>query len=295
MLVLAIAACRSAAAPLASVDASAEPITVPIAPAPVDASLVTVFEASSPSVDASPPPLADACPTMKDAGARTLHDVDWKSCSYPGTWGGRLHDGHAESHLYGPDNAEHDTMETDFVAVAYGDIDGDGIEDVNDQCPDDPEDRDNFQDEDGCPDPDNDNDRVLDVNDRCPMDAEDLDGFEDQDGCPEADNDGDGATDLADFSCSSAQDNDETNPKAQCQDGLDNDSDGATDTNDFSCSNPQDNDETNPKSQCQNGIDDDSDGQIDLADPGCSERPPKRCGRGTHGQFPPYDGQRRPT
>jgi outer membrane protein OmpA-like peptidoglycan-associated protein len=78
------------------------------------------------------------------------------------------------------------------------DRDGDGIDDVDDQCPDDPEDRDNFQDEDGCPDPDNDNDRVLDVEDRCPMDAEDLDGFEDVDGCPEADNDGDGVVDLED-------------------------------------------------------------------------------------------------
>jgi outer membrane protein OmpA-like peptidoglycan-associated protein len=78
------------------------------------------------------------------------------------------------------------------------DRDGDGIEDIDDQCPDDPEDRDGFQDEDGCPDPDNDNDRVLDVDDRCPMDAEDLDGFEDTDGCPEADNDGDGVVDLED-------------------------------------------------------------------------------------------------
>ena len=37
-----------------------------------------------------------------------------------------------------------------------GDRDGDGIKDDVDKCPDDPEDFDDFEDEDGCPDPDND-------------------------------------------------------------------------------------------------------------------------------------------
>ncbi|MFO0694752.1 MAG: OmpA family protein [Polyangiales bacterium] len=78
------------------------------------------------------------------------------------------------------------------------DNDGDGILNEVDQCPEVPEDRDNYQDEDGCPDPDNDSDRVLDVDDRCPMEPEDLDGYEDQDGCPELDNDGDGVVDLED-------------------------------------------------------------------------------------------------
>ena len=79
-----------------------------------------------------------------------------------------------------------------------GDADGDGILDDVDQCPNEPEDFDGFQDEDGCPDPDNDGDGVLDVNDGCPMDAEDIDGFEDEDGCPDPDNDGDGILDVDD-------------------------------------------------------------------------------------------------
>ena len=49
-----------------------------------------------------------------------------------------------------------------------GDRDGDGIKDDVDKCPDEPEDFDGFEDEDGCPDPDNDKDTVLDVQDQCP-------------------------------------------------------------------------------------------------------------------------------
>ena len=48
-----------------------------------------------------------------------------------------------------------------------------------------PEDRDGFQDEDGCPDPDNDADRILDVDDSCPNDPETYNGTEDEDGCPD--------------------------------------------------------------------------------------------------------------
>ena len=57
---------------------------------------------------------------------------------------------------------------------------------------------DGFQDEDGCPDPDNDNDGILDDVDNCPNDAEDKDGFEDEDGCPDPDNDKDGILDADD-------------------------------------------------------------------------------------------------
>lgn len=86
----------------------------------------------------------------------------------------------------------------DGCPESENDIDGDGIQNEVDQCPEVAEDRDGFQDVDGCPDPDNDADRVLDVDDRCPMDPEDLDGFEDTDGCPDPDNDGDGVVDLQD-------------------------------------------------------------------------------------------------
>src|SRR5690606_28916606 len=72
------------------------------------------------------------------------------------------------------------------------DPDKDGIKGEMDQCPDDAEDKDNFQDEDGCPDPDNDGDGVPDESDQCPTEAEDKDNFQDEDGCPDPDNDGDG-------------------------------------------------------------------------------------------------------
>jgi outer membrane protein OmpA-like peptidoglycan-associated protein len=78
------------------------------------------------------------------------------------------------------------------------DTDGDGIPDDVDKCPNEPEDKDGFQDEDGCPDPDNDADGIPDAQDKCPMQAEDKDGFQDEDGCPDPDNDNDGILDAQD-------------------------------------------------------------------------------------------------
>jgi outer membrane protein OmpA-like peptidoglycan-associated protein len=52
-----------------------------------------------------------------------------------------------------------------------------------DACPDLPEDYDNVEDEDGCPEGDQDGDGVLDYLDRCPDEAETINGFEDDDGC----------------------------------------------------------------------------------------------------------------
>src|SRR5262249_43949814 len=46
--------------------------------------------------------------------------------------------------------------------VARKDTDGDGIPDDEDACPTEPEDKDGFQDADGCPDPDNDGDGIPD-------------------------------------------------------------------------------------------------------------------------------------
>jgi outer membrane protein OmpA-like peptidoglycan-associated protein len=78
------------------------------------------------------------------------------------------------------------------------DRDRDGVPDRIDRCPDEPEDRDGFEDEDGCPDPDNDKDGIVDTIDRCPNDPEDMDGFEDEDGCPDPDNDRDRILDAND-------------------------------------------------------------------------------------------------
>ena len=64
------------------------------------------------------------------------------------------------------------------------DNDGDGIPDGVDKCPDEAEDKDGFEDADGCPNPDNDGDGIPDGFDNCPNEPEDTDGFQDEDGCP---------------------------------------------------------------------------------------------------------------
>ena len=69
---------------------------------------------------------------------------------------------------------------------ALHDRDHDGVSDDRDQCPDQPEDVDGFQDQDGCPDPDNDNDGIPDAQDQCPGEAETFNGYKDADGCPDA-------------------------------------------------------------------------------------------------------------
>ena len=86
-------------------------------------------------------------------------------------------------------------------ACAPLDADGDGILDDVDKCPTLPEDFDNFEDEDGCPElesPDTDGDGISDDDDECPTDPEDLDGFMDSDGCPDIDNDEDTVLDVDD-------------------------------------------------------------------------------------------------
>jgi hypothetical protein len=83
-------------------------------------------------------------------------------------------------------------------APDFNDADGDGLYDRFDQCIDGAEDRDGFDDADGCPDPDNDQDLAPDVSDKCPLQAEDRDQFEDEDGCPDPDNDGDKIADIQD-------------------------------------------------------------------------------------------------
>lgn len=63
------------------------------------------------------------------------------------------------------------------------DSDGDGIPDDVDACPPLPEDRDGFQDSDGCPDPDNDNDLVPDADDLCPNQQAEEGHDDNEDGC----------------------------------------------------------------------------------------------------------------
>jgi OmpA-OmpF porin, OOP family len=114
------------------------------------------------------------------------------------------------------------------VAVADpgpGDMDGDGILDNVDECIKVPEDKDGYEDQDGCPEEDNDSDGILDKDDGCPLDPEDRDGFQDQDGCPDPDNDGDGLSDKIDACPDEPEDKDGFEDDDGCPD-CDDDKDG---------------------------------------------------------------------
>jgi hypothetical protein len=116
-------------------------------------------------------------------------------------------------------------------APMRGDEDGDGVDDRNDSCPTEREDRDDFRDEDGCPEADNDEDGLLDGDDQCPSDAEDLDEFEDANGCPDPDNDADGVPDGYDSCASLPEDRDGDRDEDGCPD-EDRDHDAIPDASD---------------------------------------------------------------
>jgi len=148
------------------------------------------------------------------------------------------------------------------------DTDSDGIPDAEDACPDDPEDVDGFEDEDGCPDPDNDADGVPDSSDACPDDAEDADGFEDSDGCPDLDNDGDGILDVADACPNAPEDVDGFQDADGCPD-PDNDGDGILDVGDACPNAPEDADGFQDADGCPEpcpGGDVNGDGRVDMRD-----------------------------
>ncbi len=146
-----------------------------------------------------------------------------------------------------------------FLGVVYrrylSDRDKDGIVDDDDFCPDDPEDIDDFEDSDGCPDPDNDKDGLPDVADQCPNDPEDKDGFEDLDGCPDPDNDKDGIPDVKD-ACPLEPEN---------FNGFD-DEDGCPEEDHDKDGIPDDQDKCPDEKETINGVDDD-DGCPDEGEP----------------------------
>ncbi|HEU4410505.1 MAG TPA: OmpA family protein [Polyangiaceae bacterium] len=144
------------------------------------------------------------------------------------------------------------------------DNDRDGIEDARDRCRDKAEDRDNVRDDDGCPDDDDDQDGVPDVDDLCRDKAEDKDGFEDQDGCPDPDNDRDGLDDKADRCPGGAEDKDGFRDDDGCPD-PDNDNDGLDDQADRCPNAPEDKDGVRDDDGCPDP-DDDQDGVADAAD-----------------------------
>ncbi len=122
--------------------------------------------------------------------------------------------------------------------AAPSDSDGDGLLDPDDACPQEAEDKDGFEDENGCPDLDNDSDGIEDSADECPNDAEDKDGFEDENGCPDVDNDADGIEDSADECPNDAEDKDGFEDQDGCPD-PDNDGDGILDASDKCISEPE--------------------------------------------------------
>lgn len=150
------------------------------------------------------------------------------------------------------------------------DIDKDGIEDNVDKCPSDPEDRDGFQDEDGCPDSDNDNDGLSDTLDKCPNIAEDKDSYEDEDGCPDSDNDNDGVIDSLDKCPNIAEDKDNFKDDDGCPE-LDNDEDGVSDSVDRCPVLKEDIDQFEDGDGCPD-FDNDKDGVADSID-GCRDIP----------------------
>jgi outer membrane protein OmpA-like peptidoglycan-associated protein len=158
-----------------------------------------------------------------------------------------------------------------FISIVFepniGDRDGDGLKDDVDKCPDDPEDFDDFEDEDGCPEPDNDRDGILDEDDKCPLIPEDKDGFQDEDGCPEGDKndrDGDGILDNVDKCPDDPEDFDQFEDEDGCPD-PDNDQDGILDVDDLCPNDPEDKDGFEDEDGCPDP-DNDKDRILDVDD-----------------------------
>ena len=164
-----------------------------------------------------------------------------------------------------------------FLSIGYApdvrDSDGDGIQNARDKCPLIPEDKDGYQDDDGCPDDDNDGDRRPDATDKCPDVAEDIDGFDDDDGCPELDNDGDKIPDLQDKCPNDAEDGAQPFPTDGCPGNMrDSDQDGVFDAKDACPTEEEDMDGFEDGDGCPEA-DNDKDGIPDAADkcPLCPE------------------------
>jgi outer membrane protein OmpA-like peptidoglycan-associated protein len=162
-----------------------------------------------------------------------------------------------------------------FLFGNEGDKDRDGIPASIDKCPDQPEDYDGFEDEDGCPDPDNDGDGIPDAKDKCPDLPEDKDGFEDSDGCPDNDNDRDGITDDKDECPDDPEDFDDYLDSDGCPD-EDNDNDNIPDFRDRCPNAAEDYDGFQDDDGCPDE-DNDGDGIPDVIDR-CPDIPEDRDG-----------------
>jgi outer membrane protein OmpA-like peptidoglycan-associated protein len=159
------------------------------------------------------------------------------------------------------------------------DSDRDGIPDTDDACPLEAEDRDSFEDENGCPDLDNDRDGVLDTDDGAPNQPEDKDGHADADGVPDPDNDADGILDESDACPLEAETANAYQDTDGCPDQKpDRDGDGLADDEDKCPDVAEDVDSFEDTDGCADD-DNDKDGVSDSADR-CPNEPGPAANRG---------------
>ncbi len=156
------------------------------------------------------------------------------------------------------------------------DTDKDGIPDDLDKCPNEPEDKDGFEDSDGCPDLDNDGDGIPDDKDKCPNQAEDKDGFQDDDGCPDPDNDKDGIPDAQDKCPNQPETRNGYKDDDGCPDVADSDDDGIPEDKDKCPHEKEDKDGFEDEDGCPDP-DNDKDGIPDVVDK-CPNQPETKNG-----------------
>ena len=186
------------------------------------------------------------------------------------------------------------------LGTSAGDSDKDGIDDDHDKCPNDAEDKDGFQDDDGCPDLDNDGDGIPDDKDKCPNDPETKNGFQDDDGCPDvADKDGDGIPDDKDKCPFEPETKNGFQDDDGCPDVLDSDNDGIPDDKDKCPKEPETRNGFEDEDGCPDQLpDQDKDGILDKDDKcpsepetkngfedtdGCPDELPKKLGKSFNG------------
>ncbi len=144
------------------------------------------------------------------------------------------------------------------------DMDHDGVKDDLDGCREIPEDKDGFEDSDGCPEIDNDDDGIIDKEDACPN----VKGVESPDkrknGCPLPDKDGDGIEDSVD-ACPDVKGVESKDPKRNGCVDLDADADGIPDSQDKCPAQAEDKDGFQDEDGCPDP-DNDGDGITDKED-----------------------------
>lgn len=165
-----------------------------------------------------------------------------------------------------------------FAGGKTADTDMDGIADKSDKCPLKAEDKDGWEDSDGCPDPDNDGDGIFDTDDKCPNEAEVKNGFSDTDGCPDGDKDKDGIEDAFDKCVDVAENKNGYEDTDGCPDDPDTDKDGIIDSKDKCVDKPETKNGFEDEDGCPDALPDaDKDGIPDKDDK-CVDKPETKNG-----------------